>query len=493
MSPRDERDERLGRELRGLDVPDHRPDFFALLAQRLEQEGAVRTARAPRPAPRRAGRPHPGWLRPPMVLGAAAAAVLVVVLAVTALLPGGDRSPIRPQPQPPATRLISASEVRARVSTALSSLRTLSGEVTVECAVSFGFCLPPDTGGRTTLGWSFTTTAAGDERITGIGRRDDVSYSAARREQRVVTEAFGSQVEARVVTNLPPGPPDVAARASVLRRDVASVVRAFLATTSDVPVTEVTEQGRPAWRLVTPVEPNKLAGPGASGDQLEVVVDRESGFPLRITESLAGAFLNEVRLANLVVDRPVEPDAFLLELPAGVQAFRRDAGFRSLPLGQVAAAAGYQPVLPSEASLPPGYRLAEVTVAAEAQPTGTEGGNPPSRGVVSVAYRRGFDRIVVTTRLTGTASPCADLSGPPGSGRTACWADPLASGEGFVDQPQRFTVSSGALAGARAELVVSPRGIPHVWTVDDEVVVTVAGDANADELRRMAESFAPAG
>jgi hypothetical protein len=120
-----------------------------------------------------------------------------VVLAVTALLSGGDRSSIRPQPQPPATRLISASEVRSRVSTALSSLRRLSGEVTVECAVSFGVCLPPDTGGRTTLRWSFTITVAGDERITGIGRRDDVSYSVAWREQRVVTEAFGPQVEAR--------------------------------------------------------------------------------------------------------------------------------------------------------------------------------------------------------------------------------------------------------------------------------------------------------
>ena len=39
---------------------------------------------------------------------------------------------------------------------------------------------------------------------------------------------------------------------------------------------------------------------------------------------------------------------------------------------------------------------------------------------------------------------------------------------------------------------MSPRGIPHVWTIDDRLVVTIAGDASADELRRMAESFAPA-
>ncbi len=111
--------------------------------------------------------------------------------------------------------------------------------------------------------------------------------------------------------------------------------------------------------------------------------------------------------------------------------------------------------------------------------------------MVSVAYRRGFDRIVVTTRSTGTARRCSITL--PGSDPSACWADPVASGEGLVDQPQRFTVAAGALAGAQAELVISARGVPHVWTIDDRLVVTIAGDTTADELRRLAESFAPAG
>ena len=465
-----ERDERLGRELRDLPVPDHGPEFFARLGERLDREAMVARPRRP---------------RPPMFLGLTAAAVVLVVFAVTTLVTRDGSSPLRQLP--PDTRLISATEVRARVSTALSSLRSLAGEVTIECEVGFGDCLPPDAGGRTSLRWSFVTTAAGDERITGIGRRDDVAYSAARREQRVVT---GGRPAAQVISNLPPGPPDQAARPSVLRRDVASVVRAFLSTTDDVPVVEVTEQDRPAWRLSTPVTPNKLAGPGASGDRLDVVVDRETGFPLRITETLAGRFLTEVRLSNLVVNGPVDPASFLLELPAGVTPFRQDVGFRSVGLPQVQAAVGYRPVLPAAASLAPGYQLAEVTVATQAQPTGTEGANPQSRNVVSVAYRRGFDRIVVTTRSTGTARRCS--TSLPGSDATACWADPLASGEGFVDQPLRFTVGAGALAGAQAELVLSPRGVPHVWTIDDRLVVTVAGDAGAEELRRMAESFAPA-
>jgi hypothetical protein len=463
-----DRDERLGAELRGLDVPDHRPEFFSMLAQRLTHE-----------TPARPGRP-----RPPL-LGFAVAAVLVVVVAASALLTGDGSTPFRPSPDD--TRLISASEVRTRVSTALASLRSLSGEVAVECAIPRGDCLPTP-GGRATLRWNFVTTAAGDERITGIGRQDDVAYSAAGREERALTD---NRPAAQVITNLPPGPPDQAARPSVLRRDVASVVRAFVTTTDDVPVTEVTEQGRPAWRLVTPVTPNKLAGPGTSGDRLEVVVDRETGFPLRVTESLEGRFLHEVRLSNLVVDGPVNPLSFTLDFPAGTVPFRQDVGFRAVALNQVRAAVGYQPLLPAPASLPAGFELAEITVAAQSQPTGTEGANPQSRDVVSVAYRRGFDRIVVTTRATGSARRCSTTL--PGSDPSACWADPLASGEGFRDEPVRFTVGAGALAGAQAELVLSPRGIPHVWAINDRLVVTVAGDASGDELRRLAESFAAAG
>ena len=311
-----DRDEELGRELRRLDVPDHRPEFFTELSRRLGQK------------PARTNRP------PPLYFGFAAAALVLVVFAVTTMLGGDATGPVTPLP--PETRLISATEVRARVSTALSSLDSLRGEVAIECAVAFGECSPTDAGGRATLRWTFVTTAGGAERITAIGRRDDVGYRPGPGEQWSVTDG---RPAATVISGLPPGPPDFAARPSVLRRDVASVVRAFLATTDDVPVTEVVEQDRPAWRLVAPVTPNKLAGPGGSGDRLEVVVDRETGFPLRVTESLAGRFLHEVRLSKLEVNVPVDPSIFEPALPAGVQPFRQDAGFRTVALGGVRAAA----------------------------------------------------------------------------------------------------------------------------------------------------------
>ncbi len=475
MNQPEEHDEDLGRELRDLYVPDHRPGFFSGLGPRLEEVAPGHRQR------------RPEWQRPPVLLGAAAV-VVVAVLVVRTLLPGGAPSPAQ-RSQPPVVRLISANQVRARVSTALASLHTLTGEVTFACTVNTGTCAPPGSGGRTTVQSSFVTDAAGDERVTGVGRTDDLAYVASRGEETTVSGS--GQVEAQIATGLPPGPPDFAAPPSVLRRDLGSVVRAFLGTTDEVPVTEVTEQGRPAWRLVTPVVPNKLAGPGGSGDQLEVIVDRQSGFPLRVTETLGGRFLDEFQLSNLVVDGPVDPAAFTLTIPAGLRPSRTDVGFRPVTLAQAAARAGYQPVLPTTASLPPGYHLAETTIAASSQPTGSEGANPPSRRVVSVAYRRGFDRIVVTTRSTGTARACDPAA--RGTGTTACWADPLSSGEGEVDLPQRFTIAGGALSGAQAAVVISPRGVPHVWTIDSRLVVTVAGDATADELRRMAQSFAPAG
>jgi len=459
-----DRDDRVGEALRDLEVPEHGPDFYPGLMARLESEAALH--------PRSSRRPP--W-RGPYMLTALVAAVILVVLGTTSILSGGGKG--RPGIEP---RLITASAVRTRVAGALASLRTLKGEIVVDCAQPL--CETSGSQGRTTKRWSFVTTAAGDERVSAIGDADEMAFSAATRTEREIS-AFEGRRRGSETTNVAAGPPDSAGR-SPLRRELGSVVRAFVADTSDVPVADTVEDGRPAWRLVTPVVPNKLAGPGRSGDQLEVVVDRQSGFPLRVTESLKGKFLHEVRLSNLVPDAVVDPSVFVLGFPAGTQVFHQDQRFRRVNLDQAAAIVGYRPILPKD--LPNGFKMAEITAAAKGSATGTEGMNPPASGVVSVAYRRGFDRIVVSTRLRGNIARCAG----DGSGSSACWADPVASGEGIVDTPEPFVVGVGALAGTRANLVVSPRGIPHVWSIGDRLVVTIAGDASGAELRHIAESFA---
>ena len=462
-----ERNKRLGDALRRLDVPDHGPDFYPRLMARLEEEAARHPG-----SPRR-----PRWQNP-YLLTAAVAAVMVIVLGATTILNDDGRRPPGGGVEP---ELITASVVRSRVATALGSLKTLRGEITVECVFSTAFCAPPKEGGRGAARWSFVTTAAGDERVTGADGADDLAFSSASRTYRSVTTS-GGRTQGTESVNVPAGPPDFGGR-SVLRRELGSVVRAFIVDTSEVPVTDIVEQGRDAWQLIVPVVPNKLAGPGRSADQLEVVVDRQSGFPLRITESLQGRFLQEIRLSGVVTDEPVDPGTFTFDFPPGVDVFHQDLGFQRVTLDEASAIVGYRPVLPTD--LPAGFELAEVTAGSQGGATGSEGMNPQAAGVVSVAYRRGFDRIVVSTRLTGDRARCLPRSA------VECWSDPMSSGEGFIDLPEPFVVGNGALAGSDAELVVSPRGTPHVWAIDDRLVVTIAGDASGDELRRIAESFAP--
>jgi hypothetical protein len=69
------------------------------------------------------------------------------------------------------------------------------------------------------------------------------------------------------------------------------------------------------------------------------------------------------------------------------------------------------------------------------------------------------------------------------------WDDPLATGEGFRDEPSRVALGRGALAGVEAELLIVPRNIPHLWALTDELVLTVAGDVGRADLLRVAESL----
>jgi hypothetical protein len=185
----------------------------------------------------------------------------------------------------------------------------------------------------------------------------------------------------------------------------------------------------------------------------------------------------ELRLEGLEVDPILTADAFSLEFPDGVEIIRTDAGFRRVSLAEAATAVGYTPILPAE--VPAGFARTDVTVAETGQSTGKEGMNPPTGGVVSVAYRRGFDRLVISTRLVG---PDPTL-----------WSDPLSAGEGFIDRPEKVTLAAGVFAGSAgsvAEVLIDPRAIPHLWAMNDSLVVTVSGDLTRAELLAVANSLA---
>ena len=49
----------------------------------------------------------------------------------------------------------------------------------------------------------------------------------------------------------------------------------------NLPVQEIEVRGRPRMALSTPVRQDRLAGPAGSPDHVVIVVDQETGIPLR--------------------------------------------------------------------------------------------------------------------------------------------------------------------------------------------------------------------
>jgi len=439
------RDEELGAALRELEVPEHAPEFFAELDRRL------RPPRRNPPARRRRVR----W----GVRLAAGAAVALVAAAAFAVL-GTEQ----------ATRIVApevatAAEIKAKVRTSLANLNTLSGVLVAD---------EPER--DDVVRWRFAVTARGDLRLAGPGEGELITYDAAagivRSAQRSASLGGGPifYAERRGVA---PGPPDAWRPALSQLEELGAFVRALLAA-DDPRVRETTYEGRPAWRLHVDAVPNAIV-PELSADRFEITVDRGTAMPVQVVERRRGAFLREIRIEELAVDRALPPDTFRLAFPEGAEVMPSDDGFRRVRLEQAASVVGYAPLVPGW--VPDGYELAEVAVANEAGPTGTEAGNRPSRMVVSLSYRRGLDQFLVTTRLANAPAGHA-------------WSDPLATGEGFVDHPEPVALGAGALRGVHAELVIAPRGIPHLWALTDELVVTVGGDLGRAELVQIAESLA---
>jgi hypothetical protein len=455
------RDEELGAALLALEVPEHRPGFYADLHRRLSDERLARRAGVRRRVIARRSRLRWG------VRLAFAAAVAVAIWLVAGL---PDEAPDVVAPQE-----ATAAEIQTRVRTALADADTLTGELVVQGRSyenAFGWTKP--------VRWRFALTGRGDLRMRGLTLRDNLTYDAERGVQRTLNPSASLGGEGPLFaaerTGVAPGPPDPGPTEDHLQRDFGAFVRALLAA-DDPAVVEAEYEGRPAWRLDVRAQVDKLVPDEFAVDRFSIWVDQQTGLPVRVQEKQGERVLNELRIEQLAVDEPLGRRAFALRFPSGTEVMRSDDGFRRVELGDVAAAVGYRPLVP--AWLPEGFELAEVAVApGTGVPTGTEAGNPPSTDVVSLAYRRGFERVLVTTRLRHVP------------GFPDVWGDPLATGEGVRDRPEPVGLRRGALSGVEANLLIVPRNIPHLWALADELVVTVSGDLSRTELVDVAESLA---
>ena len=454
------RDEELGAALRELETPEHTPDFYATLHHRLAEEPlSSLAARRRRRQARRTG------LRWGLRIAAVAGVAAIVLVAIG--IPRTERTPRIAGPG-----VATVAEIKAKVRAALATAKNLSGLLVVD---------GPDKGDEARF--SYALTDRGDFRLVARDRPKDIAYDATTGVERSYSTLEDGTKFAVESTGLAPGPPDPHPSDWVFPRDFGAVVRAFLAA-KDPRVKEVTYGGRPAWQLDMAVAPNLIVVElGVSADHLSITVDQQTGIPVKIVEKFQGRFLSESRIEKLAVDRDLPPGTFTLDLPPDLKLEHRDFGFRRVPLARVESIVGYAPLVP--AWVPEGYELTEIAVARESgYPTGVEGGNPPSEGVLSLSYRRGLDQFLVTTRLSRIVAP-----GEPQRPPEELWSDPLATGEGFVDEPERITLSDGALAGGEAELLIVPRNVPHVWALTNELVVTVSGDLNRAQLIRVTESL----
>jgi hypothetical protein len=452
--PKGERDEILGAALRRLEIPEHRPSFHAELRAKLDSaipgENAVDLERPAAPGPswlrRGQRRRRQGWMLGLVV----AAAVVLALILVVANLPGTSPG------------MASAAGVRAAVSRAWASARGIAGVLVVHYR-------HPVVGSQQDERWRFLITARGDFRLIGLEHPGADVYDAASNIERSLNTSAsipGSTVLfASELTGLAPGPPDPGPSSTVLDRGLGSAVRA-LAAGRGGQVREVTYQGRPAWLLDTALPSSGALYP----DHLQVTVDQQTGFPVRVLAFRGGQMIYETRIEDLSVNPPIPVHAFSLKFPPGKQVFHTDFGFRPERLANAGRSVGYAPLVP--AFIPAGYRLSEVMVSVKPSATGT---NPAVGDIVSLSYRRGLDQFIVTTRPVGP--------------HPRAWSDPLGSGQGNGQGSQRIKFSSGALAGRTGHLVLGLFAAPHIWALAPELVVTVSGDLTRAQLVHVADSL----
>jgi len=297
--------------------------------------------------------------------------------------------------------------------------------------------------------------------------------------------------------------------------------------------------GRPVWIVSCPVtpepeDPPAWAEPNFSGwvspvNRLSVTVDQLTGLPVRVQEWVDDELAAEARLTNVRVDEAVSDDAFTLTLPTAAEvrsddeglylavAFGAtvkalalpaptdpnvsigvgpvkvsmedlsDEGFRYLSIDQVAAAIGRPALVP--ARLPNGFELARVAVRQgenltpdDVKKMSKDDKALAGTGIVSLRFESGFEAIAVTTRLLDPSvySERFSIRRDPFIGRG--WT-------GAIDCRTPIELTSGAFAGARGMVVIAPLTIPHLWAVKDGLLLTVGGDASAEQLLAVANSI----
>lgn len=458
----DERDLSLGRALRDLPVPEHGPDFWAALEQRLEAEtdfDELSAARHQRRPPR-----LPGLL----LLGAAA--VMVVVAAVTLSRAGQEESSgqVATTPEPGGGE---------------GDVAMVSGTAVVtRHPVPMPYC--PGCGEGTPVEQRFTFVRAGDgsfSEASDTGARYAFDAEAGRSVELTDDAGAGAPSAARVRSGLAPDQPDPSAWPLMTGDfdDLAVYVMAK-ARAGDEDLNPVTVGERRAWHYRTKLTPSQVSE--ASPDEAEVTVDAKTGVPLAGVQYRQGRMLSELRVEGLRTSTTIDRGAFAVDIPPGTPTTTENLGYRRSSLDRLRDDIGYGL---AEPQVPPGFELAGVWVRpGRGGPTGAEASNPPSTDVAILVYRDGFRQLAVTTRRHLPTGP---------------WEDPFL-GEGQLVTPESFTAQpagDGTPTVITGQVVFDPITVPHAWAVAARegaggFVITAAGPVLKSELVSALSSVRPA-
>ena len=472
MSPQP--DAELGRALERFDPPEFGEGFWQTFADGLADEPDVALPREWRRRP---------WLR--LAAVAAAAAVVAVFILWFGLpgidkvkVPGSEQGPVVVGPEP-----ATAAQVLANIKQAYADGRFVQGTVIVS-------------GGKERRS-TFYAAADGSSRAENPGdaggRGFTNIYNASLRTSWIYAPEWSDGDElaaetAYLFTGHAAGPPD--------RYDgFAGVYGGFAraaAAARDADVTSSVYDGRPVWVLTCSVRPGPTVetGPEESTtyrqvDRIAITVDEETCYPLRVQEYYKGDMSRETRIEDFRVPSSVPEGLFEFTFPEDAEVQAMDQGFREIELENVRNETGYAPAVPRW--FPGEYTLRQVTVADESEvPVPGEQDIRPdylafaSRDVVSARYGQGFLNITVTTRRLLDVK--AAKQGDPFDGVTDFYM-------AYEKPPQEVELTSGAFKGSTASMYTVDLVLPHIWFIKGDLLVTVAGDATARELVRIANSL----
>jgi hypothetical protein len=228
---------------------------------------------------------------------------------------------------------------------------------------------------------------------------------------------------------------------------------------------------RPAWKIESKGRPLDMLG--TSPDGVIAYFDRETLFPLKVTELREGQVMQESVISDLEIDPGFTSADFQVSIPKGAPVKTEDGQWKSVTLPNLPKSTSYRPLVTSW--VPDGFKLLDTWFTKDLGPAGPEGLNPQNRDVVVFFYGRGLQQLTITTRLVG-------------KGQEYPWLDPHGS-EGRVNQTTTFNVQGGAYNGVEAKLETGFGTQPHVWVVGATLVTTVIGDVSAQELKQILGSM----